>query len=269
MLQINHVSKSFPAGRGKSITVLDDIVLDVDEGQSVGLVGESGSGKSTIIRCALGLSKPDSGRVSYSGLDIHRGSHFDMLRFRREVQLVFQDPYASLNPRMTVEELVGEGLLVHKLEPTAARRRERVVEMLHMVGLGEEALSRYPRSFSGGQRQRIAIARALVIRPKLLICDEPVSALDVSVQAQVINLLQDMQQQLGLGILFVAHDLAVVRHLCTTVAVLERGRIVEHGTREEVFDNPQHAYTKSLLEAVPIPDPAIGRARRAERQLVS
>lgn len=269
MLQIDHISKSFPAGSGKRTTVLDDIALDVDEGQSVGLVGESGSGKSTIIRCALGLSKPDSGRVSYSGIDVHRPGRFDALRFRRDVQLVFQDPYSSLNPRMTVEELVGEGLLVHKLEKTTSGRRGRVVEMLRMVGLGEEALSRYPRSFSGGQRQRIAIARALVIRPKLLICDEPVSALDVSVQAQVINLLQDMQQQLGLGILFVAHDLAVVRHLCTTVAVLEKGRIVEHGTREQVFDAPQHPYTRSLLEAVPIPDPAMGRARLTERQAVS
>ncbi|MDB5531056.1 MAG: oppF 5 [Devosia sp.] len=269
MLQIDHISKSFPAGRGQRTMVLDDIVLNVDEGQSVGLVGESGSGKSTIIRCALGLAQPDSGRVSYSGIDVHRASRFDTLRFRRDVQLVFQDPYASLNPRMTVEELVGEGLLVHKLETTAAGRRARVVEMLRMVGLGEEALARYPRSFSGGQRQRIAIARAVVIRPKLLICDEPVSALDVSVQAQVINLLQDMQAQLGLGILFVAHDLAVVRHLCTTVAVLERGRIVEHGSREQVFDAPQHPYTKALLEAVPIPDPAIGRARRTERQLAT
>jgi ABC-type oligopeptide transport system ATPase subunit len=269
MLQIDHISKSFPAGRGQRTKVLDDIALNVDEGQSVGLVGESGSGKSTIIRCALGLTRPDSGRVSYSGIDIHRTNRFDTLRFRRDVQLVFQDPYASLNPRMTVEELVGEGLLVHRIEPTAAGRRARVVEMLAMVGLGEEALSRYPRSFSGGQRQRIAIARAVVIRPKLLICDEPVSALDVSVQAQVINLLQDMQKQLGLGILFVAHDLAVVRHLCTTVAVLERGRIVEHGSREQVFDAPQHAYTKALLKAVPIPDPAIGRARRTERQMAT
>jgi ABC-type oligopeptide transport system ATPase subunit len=269
MLQIDHISKSFPAGRGQRTTVLDDIVLNVDEGQSVGLVGESGSGKSTIIRCALGLTRPDSGRVSYSGIDVHSSSRLDALRFRRDVQLVFQDPYASLNPRMTVEELVGEGLLVHKLEASAAGRRARVIEMLQMVGLGEEALERYPRSFSGGQRQRIAIARALMIRPKLLICDEPVSALDVSVQAQVINLLQDMQQKLNLGILFVAHDLAVVRHLCTTVAVLEKGRIVEHGTREQVFDNPQHPYTKGLLEAVPIPDPTVGRARRAERQAVS
>ena len=269
MLQIDHISKSFPAGGGRRVTVLDDIALDVDAGQSVGLVGESGSGKSTIIRCALGLTKPDSGRVSYSGIDVHRSSRFDTLRFRRDVQLVFQDPYASLNPRMTVEELVGEGLLVHKLAQTAADRRDRVVEMLRMVGLGEDALERYPRSFSGGQRQRIAIARALVIRPRLLICDEPVSALDVSVQAQVINLLQDMQEQLGLGILFVAHDLAVVRHLCTTIAVLEKGRIVEHGPREQVFDAPRHPYTQSLLEAVPIPDPDIGRARRAARQAVS
>lgn len=261
MLQIEAISKSFGGA-----PVLEQISLNLDAGQSIGLVGESGSGKSTIIRCTLGLIKPDSGLVSYDGLDIHHAGRADTLRFRRDVQLVFQDPYASLNPRMTVEELVGEGLLVHQLERSAAGRRDRVVEMLEMVGLGAEALPRYPRSFSGGQRQRIAIARALVIRPQLLICDEPVSALDVSVQAQVINLLQDMQSKLNLGILFVAHDLAVVRHLCTTVAVLEKGRIVEHGPREEVFDNPQHPYTRSLLEAVPVPDPAVGRARRQQRR---
>ncbi len=269
MLQLQSVTKSFATGRNQRVVVLDDISLSVEAGQSVGLVGESGSGKSTLIRCALGLMRPDSGRISYDGLDVTRSGRADHLRFRREVQLVFQDPYASLNPRMTVEELVGEGLLVHKLERSAATRRDRVVEILRDVGLGEEALSRYPRSFSGGQRQRIAIARALVIRPKLLICDEPVSALDVSVQAQVINLLQDMQQKLGLGILFVAHDLAVVRHLCETVAVLEKGRIVERGTREAVFEQPQHPYTHSLLEAVPVPDPEIGRARRAARQGVA
>ncbi|HEV2517181.1 MAG TPA: ATP-binding cassette domain-containing protein [Devosia sp.] len=267
MLQIDHISKSFSTGRDKRTVVLDDIALEIHAGQSIGLVGESGSGKSTIIRCALGLMKPDTGNVRYGGIDVHRSGRADMLAFRREVQLVFQDPYASLNPRMTVEELVGEGLLVHKLDGSASGRRRRVVEMLEMVGLGEEALGRYPRSFSGGQRQRIAIARALVIRPQLLICDEPVSALDVSVQAQVINLLQDMQRELNLGILFVAHDLAVVRHLCSTIAVLERGKIVERGTRGDIFDNPQHPYTRSLLAAVPIPDPAVGQARRAKRQL--
>ena len=265
MLQVEHICKRFKAGGGKQAKVLDDISLDLEDGQSVGLVGESGSGKTTFIRCALGLMRPDEGSVTYDGVSIYGASRPDLLRFRREVQLVFQDPYASLNPRMTVEELVGEGLLVHRLEPSRAARRDRVVEQLQMVGLGADVLPRYPRAFSGGQRQRIAIARALVIRPRLLICDEPVSALDVSVQAQVINLLQDMQRQLKLGILFVAHDLAVVRHLCETVAVLDHGKIVEQGTRDEVFDNPQHPYTKSLLEAVPVPDPAIGRARRQAR----
>jgi oligopeptide transport system ATP-binding protein len=265
MLQVEHIFKRFRSDGGKQATVLDDISLNLEGGQSIGLVGESGSGKTTFIRCAIGLMRPDEGRVTYDGISIYGASRPDLLRFRREVQLVFQDPYASLNPRMTVEELVGEGLLIHQLEPSRTARRDRVVEQLEMVGLGAEALTRYPRAFSGGQRQRIAIARALVIRPNLLICDEPVSALDVSVQAQVINLLQDMQKKLKLGILFVAHDLAVVRHLCETVAVLDHGKIVEFGTREAVFDHPQHPYTKSLLEAVPVPDPAIGRARRQAR----
>ena len=265
MLEISQLSKSFRAAGGKRAQVLRDINLSVRAGQIAGLVGESGSGKSTIIRCVLGLQRPDAGTVIYDGIDVHKARGAQLMRFRREVQPVFQDPYSSLNPRMTVEQLIDEGMRVHRLLPDAAARRDRVVELLEMVGLDASALPRHPRAFSGGQRQRIAIARALSIGPRLLICDEPVSALDVSVQAQVINLLQDMQEKLNLAIMFVAHDLSVVRHVCGEVAVLERGVIVESGKSDEVLGRPQHAYTRSLLEAVPIADPAVARQRRRER----
>ncbi|WEK51608.1 MAG: ATP-binding cassette domain-containing protein [Candidatus Kaistia colombiensis] len=249
--------------------VLRDINFTVRPGQIAGLVGESGSGKSTVIRCALGLQRPDSGSVSYDGIDVHAARGPQLMRFRREVQPVFQDPYASLNPRMTVERLIDEGLRVHRLLPDAAARRDRVVELLEMVGLDASAMPRHPRAFSGGQRQRIAIARALAIGPRLLICDEPVSALDVSVQAQVINLLQEMQERLNLAILFVAHDLAVVRHICSEVAVLERGVIVESGKSDEVLGTSQYPYTRALLEAVPIADPLEARRRRCARLSVA
>jgi ABC-type oligopeptide transport system ATPase subunit len=267
LLHVSKLSKTF-VGRDGPVKVLDRVEIAVQPGEAVGLVGESGSGKSTIVRCALRLTRPDPGEggITYDGIDVVNAAGRDLMRFRREVQLVFQDPYASLNPRMTVEELVGEGLIVHRLEPSAARRRDRVAALLAMVGLDPDDIGRYPRSFSGGQRQRIAIARALAVEPRLLVCDEPVSALDVSVQAQVINLLQDMQAKLGLAVLFVAHDLAVVRHLCSRIAVLHRGVVVESGPREAVFDRPEHPYTRSLLDAVPVPDPALGRERRLARR---
>jgi ABC-type oligopeptide transport system ATPase subunit len=261
LFDLSHISKSFAA-----IRALDDVSLSIDEGEAVGLVGESGAGKSTLVKCALRLVLPDAGAIAYDGIDVVAAKGSQLKRFRREVQLIFQDPYASLNPRMTVQELVAEGLVVHDLERSGSRRRERVAETLAMVGLRPDDMSRYPRSFSGGQRQRIAIARALAIGPRILVCDEPVSALDVSVQAQVINLLQDMQRQLRLGILFVAHDLAVVRHLCTSIVVLHRGMTVERGSRDQVFEAPQHPYTRSLLEAVQIPDPVIARQRRTKRR---
>jgi OHCU decarboxylase len=263
LLEIDGLSKSFGKGR-HVLRALDDVHLSVGQGQAVGLVGESGSGKSTLIRCILRLTRPDSGVVNYDGVNVHAASGDNLRRFRREVQLVFQDPYVSLNPRMTVEQLVGEGVLVHKLERTAVKRRARVVEMLELVGLSASDLARYPRSFSGGQRQRIAIARALVIEPRVLVCDEPVSSLDVSVQAQVINLLQDMQRRLNLSILFVAHDLALVRHLCPYVHVLNKGVVVERGTRDTVFGSPLDPYTQSLLAAATVPDPTVSRRRRSD-----
>ena len=260
------ISKSFARGGGAPSRVLDNVSLAVREGETVGLVGESGSGKTTLIRCALRLAKPDEGAVTYEGIDVLAAEGRNLFQFRQEVQLVFQDPYASLNPRMTVEQLIGEGLIVHHLEQSAAKRRTRVQALMEMVGLNPDDIDRYPRSFSGGQRQRIAIARALAIRPRILVCDEPVSALDVSVQAQVLNLLQDMQRQFGLGILFVAHDLAIVRHLCRRVAVLRNGNLVEVGDADQIFDAPRHPYTRSLLEAVSIPDPVRARERRAARR---
>jgi peptide/nickel transport system ATP-binding protein/oligopeptide transport system ATP-binding protein len=266
-LSLSGISHSYAAVFHKAPLVLDNVSLTVGVGQSVGLVGESGSGKSTLVKCALGLVRPRAGRVAYDGMVVGAARGDDLKRFRRNVQLVFQDPYASLNPRMNVAELVGEGLIVHRLLPTATARRARVVETLEMVGLGTADMTRAPREFSGGQRQRIAIARALAIRPRILVCDEPVSALDVSVQAQVINLLRDMQRHLGLGILFVSHDLAVVRHLCDTITVLHLGQVVEQGFRDAVFGAPSHPYTRALLDAVPTPDPKIGQQRRAARRL--
>ncbi len=263
LFQVTGLTKSY-----RGVRVLDNVSLELSPGLCVGLVGESGSGKSTFVQCALRLVRPDNGHVAFDGIDVLSASGAALKRFRAEVQLVFQDPYASLNPRMTVGELVEEGLLVHRLESSRARRRERAAEMLTLVGLEPAAMNRYPRSFSGGQRQRIAIARALAIRPRILVCDEPVSALDVSVQAQVINLLSDMQRELGLGILFVAHDLAIVRHLCSEVVVLHRGVEVERGTCERVFERPKADYTKALLEAVPIPDPTEARRRKALRRVV-
>ncbi|SMG58083.1 ATP-binding cassette domain-containing protein [Paraburkholderia susongensis] len=267
LFELNHLSKSFADGRRARAIALDDVSLSVDAGEAIGLVGESGSGKTTLIRCALRLLMPDSGSVVYDGMNVVDAGRAELRRFRREVQPVFQDPFASLNPRMNVEQLVGEGLIVHGIEKRAAKRRDIVVETLEMVGLGARDLPRYTQSFSGGQRQRIAIARALAIRPRLLICDEPVSALDVSVQAQVINLLQDMQRALGLTILFIAHDLAVVRHFCERIYVLHHGRVVESGDRASVFDSPRHPYTQALLGAMPIPDPVAARERRALRKL--
>ncbi|MEU6262523.1 ATP-binding cassette domain-containing protein [Saccharopolyspora shandongensis] len=254
LLDVRAVTKDFRGTRA-----LRAVDLAVGEGETVGLVGESGSGKSTLLKCVLRLERPDSGEIRYDGIDVIRAGWGQRKRFRREVQMVFQDPHASLNPRMTVEQLVGEGMLVHDLERSRAGRRDRVAELLSMVGLSPSDMGRRPGSFSGGQRQRIAIARALAVRPRLLVCDEPVSALDVSVQAQVINLLVDMQAELGLAVLFIAHDLAVVGHLCTRIAVISRGEIVESGPREQVFGAPRHEYTRALLDAVPIPDPTIAR----------
>lgn len=265
LLELTEVRKVYKALGRDPVVALDGASLTAEQGAITGLVGESGSGKTTIIRCIMGLVKPTSGSVVYDGMDISSARGQDLARLRREVQFVFQDPTSSLNPRMTVEQLVGEGLIVHNVVSSKAARRDRVVELLTMVGLSDRDLARHPRSFSGGQRQRIAIARALAVEPKLLVCDEPVSALDVSVQAQVLNLLKDMQENLGFTVLFIAHDLAVVRQLCSRVSVISQGRIVEEGPAELVLTDPADDYTRSLLAAVPVPDPVAARAEAARR----
>lgn len=266
LLAVDGVTKQF---RGRSAPAIADVSFSVDVGEAVGIVGESGSGKSTTARCVAGLIRPDSGSIRLDDTELVGARTRTMREVRTSLQMVFQDPFASLSPRMTVEELVGEGLLVHGIVRDRRRRRDRVVEVLETVGLGSEHLGRYPRSFSGGQRQRIAIARAIAVQPRLLVCDEPVSSLDVSVQAQVLNVLRDLREQLGLSILFIAHDLAVVRYLCERVVVMSQGRVVESGARDAVYEHPQHPYTQALLAAVPLPDPAAERARRAATRLNS
>ncbi len=262
ILEARGLTRTF-GSRREATRAVDDVSFSVGPGAILGIVGESGSGKSTTLRCVVGLERADAGEVLFDGVALTGADRATRRRFRREVQMVFQDPYSSLNPRMSVEAIVGEGLDIHRMAGSREARRARVVEVLELVGLDATVLDRFPRSFSGGQRQRIAIARALAVGPRVLVCDEPVSALDVSVQAQVVNLLLDMQQQLGLAVVFVAHDLALVRHLCHEVMVMQRGVVVENGPCADVFDRPQHDYTQSLLAAIPIPDPDRDRARRA------
>ncbi|MCC2033131.1 ATP-binding cassette domain-containing protein [Microbacterium allomyrinae] len=256
LLELTGITKTFVKSGRAPVVALDDVSLSVEQGEIAGLVGESGSGKSTLIRTIIGLERPDHGAVRFRGVDMTTADRGTWREFRQSVQTVFQDPYSSLDPRMTVERIVGEGLVIHSKAPRRMHRRTLVAEALERVGLAAADMLRYPSSFSGGQRQRIAIARAIVMKPDLLICDEPVSALDVSVQAQVINLLQSMRDTLELTMLFVAHDLAVVRHLCETVSVLEHGKMVEQGRTRDVFDAPRADYTRALIDASPIPDPA-------------
>ncbi|MFF3566617.1 ATP-binding cassette domain-containing protein [Nocardia jiangxiensis] len=262
ILDVRGVSKSYrPLGQ-RPVRALDEVYLRVPEGTTVGLVGESGSGKSTLLRCIMRLESLDSGSIAFRGENIVRARGAALRAYRREVQMVFQDPAGSLNPRMTVAELVGEGMVVHRLVRSAAARRDRVAGLLDLVGLPAEVMCRHPASFSGGQLQRIAIARALSVEPSLLVCDEPVSSLDVSVQAQVLNLLTDMQERLGLSILFISHDLAVVKYLCPSIAVLEKGRIVEEASRDELFAAPRAPYTRALIAAIPDPDSAVAQRVR-------
>ena len=263
-LRVDGLTKRF--GRGaREFTAVDGVSFHLGTGETLGLVGESGSGKSTTVRCLMGLERPQAGTLTYNGLNLRRMTYKAERIFRSQVQMVFQDPYSSLDPRMTIGQIVAEPLRVHT-DLNAAERRARVGEILERVGLDAAHMKRFPRSFSGGQRQRIAIARSLVVRPRVLVCDEPVSALDVSVQAQVLNLIKDMQQEFALSVLFIAHDLAVVRYLCDRLVILEKGRAVEQGPRDRVYVDPQHPYTRSLLEAVPRADPAAERERRAQRR---
>jgi oligopeptide/dipeptide ABC transporter ATP-binding protein len=259
LLRARGVRKYFPVRAGAFgsrayVRAVDDVDLGVGEGETVGLVGESGCGKSTLGRVLLRLLEADDGEIRFEGVDVRKAARRDMRALRRRMQIVFQDPYASLNPRMTVGEAIGEGLLIHHM---AGRREraERVRELLEIVGLRADHAHRYPHEFSGGQRQRIGIARALVLEPRLVIADEPVSSLDVSIQAQILNLLLDLQERFKLAYLFISHDLRVVRHLSDRVAVMYLGRIVEWASAEELYRSPQHPYSEALLSAVPVPDP--------------
>ena len=266
LLEVKHLKKHFPIKGGvfsKTIGyvyAVDDINFTLEKGETLGLVGESGCGKSTTGRTILRLIEPTDGAINFEGQDITNLDKGAMRALRREMQIIFQDPYASLNPRMTVGSIIGEPLEIHKIAK-GSEKEERVASLLQKVGLRAEDMRKYPHEFSGGQRQRIGIARALALNPKLIVCDEPVSALDVSIQAQVINLLEDLQAEFGLSYLFIAHNLNVVEHISNRVAVMYLGQIVELASDEELYKNPQHPYTEALLSAVPIPDPTVKKKR--------
>jgi oligopeptide transport system ATP-binding protein len=272
LLSVKGLKKYFPVKRGLLIDhtvdwvkAVDDVSFDIYPGETLGLVGESGSGKSTTGYCVLQLLKPTEGSVKFLGQELTTMKAKELREMRREMQIVFQDPYASLNPRMTVGDIVGEPLVIHGIGDRGTRRRS-AQRLLEVVGFNPDFINRYPHEFSGGQRQRIGVARALALNPRLIICDEPVSALDVSIQAQILNLLKDLQQEFNLAYLFVAHDLAVVRTMSDRIAVMNKGKIVEEGEAESVYSNPKNEYTKALLAAVPVPDPRKMQIRREERR---
>lgn len=269
LVTVRDLKKHYPVLRGLvfqrrvgTVRAVDGISFSISRGETLGLVGESGCGKTTAGRTLLGLYPPTSGSVTIDGLEMTRATHKELLAIRRKAQIIFQDPYASLNPRWTVNSIVTEPMRVHRLLSNDKERSERAKDLLGMVGLNPRLINRFPHEFSGGQRQRIGVARALASNPLFIVCDEPISALDVSIQAQVVNLLENLQDQLGLTYLFIAHDLSMVRHICDRVAVMYLGLIVETAERDELYENPLHPYTQALLSAVPIPDPRKDRARK-------
>lgn len=262
LVEVKHLKQYF-GSKKNVVKAIDDISFDIFEGETFGLVGESGSGKSTTGRALLRLYKPTDGEILFEGKDIanlKKGK--ELLEFRKEAQMIFQDPYASLDGRMKVRDIIAEGIDIHGLAKTAEERDAMVDELLETVGLNKEHANRYPHEFSGGQRQRIGIARALAVNPKFIVCDEAISALDVSIQAQIVNLLKRLQKEIGLTYLFIAHDLSMVKYISDRIAVMYRGRIVEMGSADCVYNNPQHPYTKSLLSAIPLPDPREEKNRK-------
>ena len=275
MIEVRDVTKHFPITHGilferqiGAVRAVDGVSFQVHEGETLGIVGESGCGKSTTARIVLHLLAPTSGEVLIDGREASKLKGGALKAFRREVQMVFQDPYSSLNPRRRVGTIIGEPFVIHGLHPDAKERKAKVQELMDRVGLNPEHYNRYPHEFSGGQRQRIGVARAIALEPKVLIADEPVSALDVSIQAQVLNLLQKLQREMGLTLIFIAHDLSVVRHMCDRVAVMYLGKIVELAASDELYSNPRHPYTGALLSAVPVPEPP-QEGERSRRQLLS
>jgi oligopeptide transport system ATP-binding protein len=271
ILQVDNVVKHFPISQGVvfkrqvgAVKAVDGVSFELRRGETLGIVGESGCGKSTLARLLMRLETPTAGKALLEGKDIFKMSGSELRRLRRNMQMVMQDPYTSLNPRMTVGDIIGEPFEIHTEAAPRGARDRRGRERLDIVGLNPEPINRYPHQFSGGQRQRIGIARALALNPEVIVCDEPVSALDVSIQAQVINLLEKLQDELGLSYIFIAHDLSVVRHIADRVAVMYLGKIVEIGTNEEIYERPTHPYTQALLSAVPVPDPSA----RAHREII-
>jgi oligopeptide/dipeptide ABC transporter ATP-binding protein len=260
LVEITHLKKHFPAAHGQVVRAVDGVSFNIQKGETFGLVGESGCGKTTVGRCLLRLIEPTSGEIKFDGQDLLELGKSEMRALRRRLQIVFQDPYSSLNPRMKVGDIIAEPLIVHSMG-NKQKRKERVAELLKVVKLDPDYASRYPHQFSGGQRQRIGIARALALNPDFIVADEPVSALDVSVQAQVVNLLQDLQEQFGLTYLFISHGLAVVEHISTRVAVMYLGKLVELAPASELYQNPNHPYTQALLASIPLPNPEQTRAQ--------
>ncbi len=265
LVRADHISKFFKVAGGRMLHAVEDVSLDIHRGETLGLVGESGCGKSTLGRTMMGIYRPTKGKLYYAGKEVDLSNRKDRIAFSKKAQIVFQDPYASLDPRMTVGSIIQEGMEIHGLYDEQ-RRRERVAELLDIVGLNREHANRFPHEFSGGQRQRIGIARALAIEPEFIVCDEPISALDVSIQAQVINLLHDLQQKMGLTYLFIAHDLNIVRYISDRIAVMYLGSMVELAQSGELYANTLHPYSKALLSAVPIPDPDLETTKH--RQII-
>ena len=263
LVEVKNLKKYFPvkAGFGKTnyVKAVDDVSFFIEKGETLGLVGESGCGKTTLGRTILRLHEPTDGQILYNGEDI---THVDMLPYRRKMQIIFQDPYASLDPRMTVGDIIGEALDIHKMYGSKAERRDKINNLLNIVGLNTEHSNRFAHEFSGGQRQRIGIARALAVEPEFIVCDEPISALDVSIQAQVVNMLEDLQADRGFTYLFIAHDLSVVKHISSRIGVMYLGHMVELTNSNELYRNPLHPYTQTLLSAIPIADPKVSRAKK-------